>query len=488
MKRKTDFIKNKLIMESIIVCTLLISVSTSVAVVNGQQTLELIEKEDSIVESYTFLSNIFDERKDSERASFEDLYDEIKEYAFQRNIHFSEKTFFPYFEKMIKNLEQDQMNFFIQILYSSFKHANEMEISLSELYFVLNNHLDLIHDETKRVYLEVDEFLDSKQIKPEFSPQSKKLMEQFHYPKESIESNSDDGTPEEYWKEFGRAKGYWFGFYPRSGDEPSQNIRDIYWYADNFYDWFNEAADYLFGNRGFQWKDFEGYNAIGLLLFSLSFVLTVLSFILGVVTADSFFFALGVVPGIFSPLVGILLLAYNYKALTYFLYGTNSFLRLLSVDFVELIDNDPDDWNSGETNIVLRITDEDNNGIDGCTVYANNTDCMQKISESQGNPEEWGSWVNDKDLFGADVVVNEEFQYQLKQGPSNEIKGQYSLFDRDIPKYEKAVPPPGEYEIYIANPPDGFVGGEVPKEKIAEAKTGECVFVEVTLSKDNGPS
>jgi hypothetical protein len=475
MKNKISFSKRKVVIVSILTFMSICLPSTAGAIVNGSEMINLLDeknKASSIQNDFLFVSNFFDEVIKNINTPLKDMSSDLEKYVVSNNgdkISLNSLDFC--FKLMEKKFGEEFTCIFISLLLESLKKTDSLDMEIADLYLLLNEKMNNLYKESDSTYTEILEIIDGNKNFNELSDSSLNLIKLVDIP---VNNNYD--LFEQYWEEYGRAKGYWHGFYPRGpGFDPTPkiNLRNLLWYSDNFYNWFYNATGYLYGLDGWQLRDFEGWNIALGSLFTLCMIFVIISFIIGTVV-DQSYFLLAVFPGLLAPALGLLLLVYDYIALTHFLFGTNSFLRLLSIDFQE----DDGFWRSGEVNIVVKVVNENQTPIPRCTIYANNTNVLEMNSV----PTEWGNWVNELDI---PIWRHEEFEYTLGEEPRINDDVLYSLFNRKLPKYQKAVPPPGSYSIYII-PPEGYQKGLV-QGYIPLVETGDTLFINVTISEDNLP-
>jgi len=468
--------KNKAVVLSVFTVISICFASTGSAAINGSGVIDFLDgknKQLSIQEEYQFVSDFFGDVIINKNLSSQEMFLILEKYNSNNKNKISYNSFDNFFRYIEKKFGEELTGVFLSVLLKSLQYIDSSDITLFELNFLMQEKMNYFKEEVNYTYIEINDLINGKKNFNELSDSSLNLIELVDVP------TNDNNNFDDYWIEYGRAKGYWHGFYPIGVGtiEPDLNVRDLLWHEPNFYDWFYEASEYIYGEDGWQLRDFEGWNLAGGALFSLCMVVVIISFIIGL--SDPTYFLVAVFPGLLAPLLGLTLLFYDYLALTHFLFGTNSFLRLLSADFVE---DDEDYWESNEVNIIVNVINETNITMPGCTIYANNTD----ISLKDPNPIEWGNWVNE--LGSEEVWDQSEFNYILGELIVENNNILYCLFNRDKPKYDKTVPPPGDWSLFIKPPPgSGYVGGPIPQYKIPILETGDTVFINVIVSKDKPP-
>jgi hypothetical protein len=254
--------------------------------------------------------------------------------------------------------------------------------------------------------------------------------------------NGYEQNNQPYWYAYANAMRTWNDREIQSPFDTNKTIKCPFtWYGENFDAWFDQAKIHFGYEKDMIFKDSEyfKYNffLIGGSLLSELWTLWVIY--RGFKTDDTSYYTQALPLMVFSISFTSLAILYNAIQFVYFVAGTMAFVNLNWFGSVEIL-------------VYVYYVNESNEikGVDGCTVHVENMDAYSELPPID-------IW---KDRYWS--TERQEFYYEV--GKANVLEnsslskiGFYSLNER--PKYNrwvKAVPAPGQWNIYIEPPIDIF--------------------------------
>ena len=284
---------------------------------------------------------------------------------------------------------------------------------------------------------------------------------------------NSESTFERYWTEYGKAKCYWDGYMPtptgNNGYAPNKN-RNVnqnkifsLWAGENFYDWHQYAIDYIIGLDDQTGKaTFVQLIILGVGASAIMLIVSSIIWSIGFFSGNEDWILIGGFVALIGLLCASLTAFYLYRVLYYFLYGSNAYFEMQRY---------------GNVDLIVHVTDETGSSIPVyMTVTAKNTDAVLKYD--QGEP-----------VYPGFTDVNwssEEFIYDLARVNDQYGNPEVSTFclhaaQESPEKWKKAVPPPGNWVIYIdAN---GYETNKNGYPIPAELGVGDCYSMTIQLKE-----
>ena len=421
-------------------CLISIFLLTSVSIINPIISGSVVEnniKNNNMIDEKIDSNNIFDfffeadEKK--ERITREDIYLKINDYINVRQLNsLTVDSFNKICDEFEKALGKEYFNIYLVIFAYLIDHTNNEQKNQFNCYrtfyqnkiLFYNSITNIVRNHSKDKIVKFQEY---------FNP----IIEQSSY-----------GDFNRYWFEYSQGKRIWAGnFVDNDGNIMKKPwiVGDLFWKGDNFYEWFINACDFIYGlDQGSGKGKLLIINEMGWRVVAVLSIICFSSFIWGVSIDSALqmaFMACGLT-GVSGLFLGTLLLFFDWNILKYLFYGVNAFLNM-------------HEW--GQVNFYVSVTG-DSEIINSCSAQAINLDAIDRKGEELGENVTWSI---------------EEFTYNLNK---ERVDSDTCFFTICYPDYvpddgdrtthkqwEQAVPPPGNWKIILYNNI-----GEIIDEEIVE--------------------
>jgi hypothetical protein len=358
-------------------------------------------------------------------------------------------------------LGEQEFNDFMGFMLATLRYLNSNGLEINDINNLLYGTVGSIRTEILSTNNDIS--LDEKAIKSYVD--LFKLTEDEQIPKTQLNSHF-----ETYWIRYGKAKCYWYGYMPGPAGENEFGPIKIWnvntnriglWSGTNFYDWHQNAVDYIIGLEEDTGKStFVQLMNLGIALSLILFIASIVIWGFGFFSSNDNWILFGGGIALFGLMTAIITAYYLYVVLYYFLYGSNAYFEMQRY---------------GNVDFIVHVINETGKDITSdISVKATSTDASLKYNNNEPVYPEFENvpWSI------------HEFEYDLakvKDQYGNDKPSTFCLHSsQETPeKWKKAVPPPGTWS-FIVNAA-GYTQKIYNLED--EILPGECFTVTIPLQE-----
>lgn len=364
---------------------------------------------------------------------------------------------------LLKEMGQVGFDEFMSFMLASLTYVNDHDMDVQEANTLIYKRIESIQNDlilAQNDMCSLEEILSDNQdiFNGEDSPETCCII-----------PGSDFET---YWNRYGKAKCYWDGYMPGKTGENEFGPTKLWnvnrrwiglWVGENFYDWHQNAVDYIIGLDEETGKaPFVQLMNIGISASALFFILSAIIYSTGFFSSNANWILAGGLIALIGLFCASLTAFYLYVVLYYFLYGSNAYFEMQRYGNVDLI-----------VHVINQTGSDISSALD---VKAVSADAVYK--EDHNEPV----YPNFQDVTWS----SEEFNYDLVRLNDQHGNREPSTFclhaaQQSPEKWKQAVPPPGNWVIYIDA--EGYITEEKGYPIEDELVFGDCYSITIQLTK-----